>query len=220
MGSDSREGERDTARRRVNRLAIVLCVLLGAGGVGFALTTGGLLGWLFAGFLLLGGRFWLRPGRRDGRTLAKTVAGLVAGIGLLFAAMVATWETAEVIVLRHLDERGESYGERLWVIDLRGRPSFVTSSSARRVALLQRYPEVELVRGGRTECRRAAILGLDDDPGEETRRLYQELGEEARRLYEQKYGFRIQLASKLVGYLLGGRSEEGLVLVRLEPCDS
>lgn len=193
------------------RAAVIGCaLLLGVGGIGFALGRGGFLGWVFAGFLLLGARFWLRPGPRDAQVLVKAIIGVVAAIVLLFLGMVGSWETAEVMVLRQRDADGEWFQTRLWVIDLRGYPSFAAASPDvhERVGLLQRFPEVEFSRGGETDCARAVIVSLDRD-----------LGEEARRLYEEKYGFRIEIASKLIGFLLGGQSrpEDG-VIVRLEPC--
>ena len=76
------------------------------------------------------------------------------------------------------------------------------------MALLQKYPKVELERRGHVECRMATFVETDA-----------EIGAEALRLYEEKYGFRIQIASKLIDILFGGGSEENPVLVRLEPCD-
>lgn len=197
---------------KVTRGAILGCALiLGLGGIGFALQTGGFLGWVFGGFLLLGARFWLRPGPGDARLLLKVIMGIVAALTLLYAAMVASWETAEVMVLRHRDNQGEWFDTRLWVIDLRGYPSFHTASPDvyHRARLLQKFPEVEFSRRGETECRRAVVLGLGGG-----------LGEEAFRLYEEKYGFRINFASNVIGFLLGGgsRPEDG-VIVQLEPCD-
>ena len=218
MSNDSQERGRSGTPNAPHWLAVVVCAFVGVGGVGFAVATAAFLGWVFAGFLLLGARFWLRPGPADGRLLAKTLAGVFAAIVLLLAGMIGLWETAEVVVLHHLDENGESFGTRLWVIDLDGYPSFAASASARRVALLERHPDVALERGGQTECRRAVIFRMNDALDDETRRLFEEQAAEARRLYEEKYGFRVPLASKLVVFLLGGPGEESRVLVRLEPC--
>lgn len=183
--------------------------LLALAGLGLVLR-GGFLGWLLLlGFGALAARFALRPAAHDGRLLAKAAAGFFAALLGLAVGMVAVWETAEVVVLRQRDEAGEWFGTRLWIVDLRGTPSFGARdpSEHRRIALLEQRPEVELVRNGRSECRRARLVRGDA-----------ELGAEARRLYDEKYGFRVHLANELVVFLVGGGAQRDPVLVRLEPC--
>jgi len=191
------------------RASAVGAGLLALAGLGIALR-GGALGWaMLLGFGVLAARFALRPRPRDGRRLAAATAGFVVGVLLLAVGMVAVWETAEVVVLRQRDDDGAWFATRLWIIDLRGTPSFAARDPAehRRIALLERHPDVELVRHGRSECRRAVLARGDA-----------ELGEEARRLYAEKYGFRIRLANELVVFLVGGGAKRDPVLVRLEPC--
>jgi len=211
MGAGSQEQLASNDSQAVAWVTIAICAVLGLSGLALGIGRGGFLGWILAGFLLLGCRIWLRPSRNDSKVVAKAAAGFIAAVVLLFVGMVASWETAEVMVLHQLDENGDSFSTRLWVIDLRGYPSFAgrVPSEHRRMALLQKYPKVELERNGRIECRVATLIETD-----------KEIGEEALRLYDEKYGFRIQIASQLINILLGGSSEENPVLVRLEPCNT
>jgi hypothetical protein len=185
-----------------------------------ALGRDGFLGWVFAAFLLLGARFLRRPGPSDARLLVKTFAGVIVGTVLVFVGMIGLWETAEVIVLHHLDENGESFGTRLWVIDLDGYPSTAANAASRRVALLRQHPLVDFERDGKTECRKAVVISMADAHDEATRRRFEALGEEARRLYDEKYGFRVPLASRLIVFLLGGPSNPESVIIRLEECEA
>ena len=123
--------------------------------------------------------------------------------------MFAARESAEVVVLRYHDEQGKPVEDRLWVIDLEGRPSVATASSKRRVARIEAHPEVELVRGGRSECRRAVVI-----PGSATA---QETRRAAERLYEEKYGLRVY-GSRALSFFFGVPPGEEPVLIRLEPC--
>lgn len=130
---------------------------------------------------------------------------------LVGVGMAALWESAEVIVLRQMDENGEMFSTRLWVVDFNGYPSFLgrPPDSQKRIGLLRDHPRVELVRAGRADCRRAVLLPAPDVVHE---RLIQ--------LYTEKYGVRAYLAGRLVGLLLGGSpgAEEPEILIRLEPC--
>jgi len=192
------------------RAAALLCLAIGAAALGLALASGGLLPWLLTSFLLLGARFqlWPRPG--DLRRVLRLVGALLAALALFFAGIVGLWETAEVIQLRQRDESGQWFATRLWIVDLEGAPSFLARppDEHRRVGLLRDQPRVELVRGGRAECRVASL----ESPSDAVRA-------EAERLYREKYGFRVYVAGRLMGLLLGGRSDRPEILVRLEPCE-
>jgi hypothetical protein len=193
-----------------SRRPAIAAALVGVLGLALALGRGGLLGWVFALFLLLAARIWTRPRAGDARRVAKSLAAVFAGLVLLVASMVALWETEEVMVLRQLDEEGEAFETRLWVIDLDGVPSFAgrVPAEQRRIALLEKHPQVEMIRGGRSECRLAELVTPDE-----------RLGREAQRLYAAKYGFRVAIASRLIVALIGGGSEENPVIVRLLPCE-
>ena len=197
-------------RARARHLAaLLLCSLLGGAGVFQILGNGGVVGWLLAGFLALGARFYFRPRAGELALVAKCLAALVALVALLVACLFAAWESAEVVVLRYQDEQGKPVEDRLWVIDLEGRPSVATASSKRRVARIEAHPEVELVRGGRAECRRAVVI-RGSATAQETRRA-------AKRLYEEKYGLRIY-GSRALSFFFGVPPGEEPVLIRLEPC--
>jgi hypothetical protein len=193
--------------RRV--VPVLICGLLGGVGVWQILGNGGVLGWLLAGFLLLGARFHLRPGPGQLGLIAKLMGALVLFSAVLVAGLFVAWETAEVVVLRYTDERQRPVEARLWVIDLDGHPAVATGSANRRVALLQANPEVELARGDRVECRRAVLISASEATPEQRQR--------ARRLFEEKYGLR-PLASRTLALFFGAPSGEEPVLFRLEPC--
>jgi len=189
--------------------ALVICGLLGGAGVLQSLGNGGVIGWLLAGFLLLGLRFWLRPRPGQLALVAKCAGALVALVAILAGGVFVAWESGEVVVLRYADGRQGQIEERLWVIDLDGNPNVATASSKRRVALLEANPDVELVRGGRVECRRAVLIP-EAAAAPEARR-------EAERLYEEKYGLRLY-ATRALALFLGAPPGEGRSLIRLEPC--
>lgn len=189
--------------------ALVICAVLGCLGVWQILGNGGVIGWLLAGFLLLGVRFYAQPHPGELALVAKCVAALVVFVAVLVAGLFVAWESAEVVVLRYKDDQEEQVEARLWVIDLAGYPSVATGSGNRRVAQIQANPNVELVRGGRTECRRAVVMrGAEATP--EQRQM-------AQRLYEEKYGLRTY-ASRTLAFFMGAPPGEEPVLIRLEPC--
>ena len=68
----------------VSKVALGFALLIGAIGVTWGVATGGFLGWVFACFLLLALRFWMRPAPRDGRLLAISYGSVFAAIVLLF----------------------------------------------------------------------------------------------------------------------------------------
>lgn len=187
---------------------VVISLILGSGGVLFAVATGGFLGWIFAGFLALGAYFCARPHPANPRRLAKAIGAVVGVIVLAFAGVVAVWESGEVVELHSRDEAGNYISTRLWVIDLQGYPSVHSRPSARRTARILANPRVQLVRGGRTECRDAELLYESS--------LSKDVRQDAARLIEEKYGFR-PYASYVLGAMLGGSPEEA-ILVRLKPC--
>ncbi len=189
--------------------ALLICCVLGVLGVLQILGNGGVIGWLLAGFLLLGARFTLSPRPGELALLARCLAALAALVAVLVAGLFVAWESAEVVVLRHADGRGGLVEARLWVIDLEGHPSVAMGSGKRRVHLIQANPNVELVRGGRVECRRAVVV-----PGSAATR---EGRRTAERLFEEKYGLRLQ-ATRLLAFVFGDPPGEEPVLVRLEPC--
>jgi hypothetical protein len=191
------------------RIPALVAAALGLLGLVLALGRGGLLGWVFALFLLFSARAWRSPRPGDGRRLAKAVAAVFGGILVTGVAMVGAWETEEVIVLRQQDDTGEPFERRLWIVDHRGIPSFAARppEEQRRIGLLERHPRVELVRGGRTECRIASLVAPDEA-----------MGREVERLYDEKYGFRVKVAGPLILKLLGGATDAPPVIVQLLPC--
>ena len=193
--------------------ALSLCLLVGSIGVVQLLGDGGVIGWLFAAFLLLGARFYLVPRRDELKVLARALAALVALIAVIVAGLFLSWESAEVVVLRHKDAMGRQVEARLWVIDLDGVPIVASGSSNRRVAAIQGNPEVELVRAGRTECRRAIVIPESAATGTEMQGQKQR----ARRLAEEKYGLRLY-ATRILAAFFGSPVEEETVAIRLEPC--
>jgi hypothetical protein len=203
--------EGDAGRPHGSQLAAVaISAAVGAAGLGLALWNGGLVAWLLAAFLALAVHVKRRPRAGNLKLVLSALAALVAGLSLVGAAAVGIWETAEVVVLEQLDERGAPFSTRLWVIDLDGAPSFLARppDSQRRIALLRDHPRVELERAGRSECRQALLV----DPSEDQR-------SEATRLYLEKYGFRVTLAGRFVGFMLGGPPQTAPdILVRLDPC--
>jgi hypothetical protein len=199
-----------TSKQGSQLAAVAISAALGAAGLGLALWRGGVVPWLLAGFLVLAVRVHRRPRAGNLKLVLGSLAAFAGAVVLVAAGAVAIWETAEVVVLRQADEHGEPFSTRLWVIDLDGAPSFLAQppSQQRRIALLRDHPRVDLVRGGRSECRQALLV----DASEADRA-------EAERLYREKYGFRLYFAGAFVGLLLGGpRSEEPEILVRLDPC--
>ena len=194
--------------------ALALCALLGGVGLWIALQTGGLLACILALFLLLGVRIHLRPRSQSLGLVVKVFAAFCIVTVLLGAGMLALWESgAEVVVLHQRDEQGEAFSTRLWIIDFNGHPSFMARppDSQRRISLLREYPNVELARDGRVECRKAVLLPAPDEVRD---RMIQP--------YTQKYEFRAYVAGRLVGVLLGGRPgpKEREILVQLEPCET
>ena len=206
MGEElDRTHPREPARQSA---LVVICLILGSGGVLFAAATGGFLGWIFASFLALGAYFYTRPHPANPRRLAKAVGTVVGAIVLALAGVVAVWESGEVIELHSRDEAGNYVTTRLWVIDLQGYPSVHSRPSARRTARIRANPRVQLVREGRAECRDAELLYESSLP--------EEVRQDAARLIEEKYGLR-PYASYVLGAMLGGSPEEA-ILVRLKPC--
>jgi hypothetical protein len=189
--------------------AILICCALGALGILQISGNGGLIGWLLGGFLLLGARFYLRPRQGELALLARCAGALVAFVAALVVVLFVAWESAEVVVLRYLDARGVQVETRLWVIDLEGHPSVAMGSGKRRVAEMQANPKVELVRGGRAECRMAAVIA-GSAATEQQARL-------AERLFEEKYGVRLY-ATRALRFVMGAPPGEEPVLIRLEPC--
>ena len=190
------------------RLPVITCLVLGVAGLSYAVATGGLLGWIFAGFLGAGAFFYTRPQPGDMRRLA-TLIGIVVGATVLAGAgVLAAWESGEVVELRSRDDAGTWVSTRLWVLDLQGYPTVHSRPSARRTARMRADPTVELVRGGRAECRVAELISESDLP--------EEVLQEAARIAAEKYGFRLR-ATRVLAALLGGTPEEG-ILVRLKPC--
>jgi hypothetical protein len=198
------------ARTRAGHAAALgICVLLGGLGVLQLFGNGGVIAWLLVGFLALGARFLLRPRAGELRLVALCAGGLVLLVALLVAGLFAAWESAEVVVLRYTGADGHPTQARLWVIDLDGSPCVASGSENRRVELIRAHPEVELVRGGRAECRRAVVMPAS--AGTEEARA------KGKRLYEEKYGFRIQ-GSRLLRFVFGAPPGEEPALIRLEPC--
>ncbi len=154
-------------------------------------------------------RFWLRPRPGELWLVAKCVAALVALLAVLVAGIFGAWESGEVVVLRYADDQGGQVEERLWVVDLDGFPSVATASSKRRVALLQANPNVELVRAGRVECRRAVLTSESAAGPEDKQRV--------ERLFAEKYGLRLD-ATRALALFLGAPPGDERVLIRLEPC--
>jgi hypothetical protein len=189
--------------------AALIASLVGAGGVWLILSSGGVIGWLLAGFLLLAVRFLFAPRSGELALLAKCLAAFVALAAIFVAGVFVVLESGEVVVLRHRDERGSSVEDRLWVVDLDGLPSVTTGSDTHRVSLIRASPHVELVRGRAVECRRATIVPAGSATSEGRRA--------AERLFREKYGYRLY-ASEALRKLLGGPGAEP-VLIRLEPCD-
>ena len=108
-------------------------------------------------------------------------------------------------MLRYTGEDQRSVEARLWVIELDGVPSVAMGSAKTRVPRIQ----VELVRGGRAECRRAVLVAKSQAAAEDER--------EAERLFEEKYGWRLR-ATRALRLLLGAPPGEEPVLIQLEPC--
>lgn len=188
--------------------ALVICAVLGIGGVLQILANGGVAGWLLASFLLLGTRFLFWPGSGELRLLAQCTVALVAVVVLFVVGVFVAMESEEVVLLRYTDARGRQIEDRLWVIDLEGVPSVTTGSDTKRVALIRSNPVVELVRDGRAECRRATVI-LGSSASEQQR-------QSAQRLYQDKYGARLHASSALRRFLGGPGAEPALI--RLEPC--
>ena len=189
--------------------ALLICGLLGVVGVLQILGDGGVIGWLLAGFLLLGARFYFsaRPG--EWKLLARCLAALAAFVAVLVAGLFIAWESAEVVVLRYSDDQGKRVEARLWVIDLEGHPSVAMGSGKSRVAWIQANPDVELVRGERVECRRAVVISESAATPEGKRT--------AERLFAEKYGLRLH-ATRALRFVFGAPPGEEPVLIRLEPC--
>lgn len=198
--------ERPATARHV--AAIAICALLGLAGLTHGIRIGGVVAWLLAAFLLVGASFLIAPRAGELALVAKLVAALVVCTALLIAAAFVGMESAEVVVLRYRDDHGDRQDARLWVIDLDGAPSVTTGSDTRRAALIRANPDVELVRDGRVECRRARVFAADAGTSEDRRT--------AERLYREKYGFRLHVSQSLRTFLGGAGAEP--VLIRLEPC--
>jgi hypothetical protein len=189
--------------------AVSLCLGLGIAGVVQLFGNGGAIGWLLAGFLLLAARFLAAPRPGELALAGKCFAALLALIAVLVAGLFVAWESAEVVVLRHRDEQGRPVEARLWVVDLGTDAIVATGSAKRRVAQIRARPEVELVRGGRSECRRAAVIEESGASQQQRRAL--------ERLFEEKYGVRLQ-ATRLLAWFFGAPPGEQPVAIRLEPC--
>jgi hypothetical protein len=189
--------------------SIAICVVLGVVGVWQLLGNGGVIGWLLAAFLLLGARFLLRPRPGELRLLATCVAAIVALAAVLVAGLFVAWESSEVVVLRYQDESGAPVEARLWVVDLGDRPIVATGSRNKRVARIQAHPDVELVRGDRTECRRAVLI-TEAAATQEERHA-------AERLFQKKYGLRVY-GSRLLALFFGAPAGEEHAVFRLDPC--
>lgn len=194
------------SRRHV--AAVAICFLLAMAGISKIFADGGLIGWLLAGFLLPGCRFLLAPGPGELTRVTKLIAALGSFVVAFVAGVFLVLESGEVVVLRYHDGRGSTLGDRLWVIDFEGRPSVTTGADARRVALIRADPDVELIRKGRVECRRAVVIPASAATPA-ARRV-------AEGLFQEKYGYRLY-ASRALRALLGGPGAEP-VLIRLDPC--
>lgn len=190
-------------------MALLVCGLLGTAGVLQLFGNGGLIAWVLAAFLLLGARYAVAPRRGELGVVLRCVATLLACVALMVAGLFVAWESAEVAVLRQADGRGGQVEDRLWVVDLDGRPVVATGSLKERVARVRANPEVELVRGGRAECRRAVVITESDATGEERARV--------ERRFEEKYGIRLQ-ATRLLRVVFGSDPTEVPVVIRLDPC--
>ena len=206
MDTRQRPRVRPTRVRHVAALAI--CCLIGGLGILQILSGGGLMGWLLAGFLLLGARFFFAPRSGELGLLLKALAAFVIFVAVFVAGVFLALESAEVVVVRYGDDRGGQIEDRLWVIDLEGHPSVTTGSDTRRVALIRASPSVELVRGDRVECRRATVIPAHSATAGQRHAV--------ERLFREKYGYRIH-ASRALRKFFGGPGAEP-VLIRLEPC--
>jgi hypothetical protein len=81
---------------------------------------------------------------------------LLAGLGLVAAITYLAGERSEVAVLRTFDPDGTPHETKLWVIDVGDTPWVRVASPGREwYRRLLAEPRVELVRGGRSEPRRA-----------------------------------------------------------------
>lgn len=201
-----RAGSVDQARHFA---ALVICCGLGVAGVWQIRGDGGVIGWLLACFLALAARFYLWPRSGELKLVGTCLLALLGLVAALVACLFLAWESGEVVVLRSTSDQGKRIEDRLWVIDLEGRPSIATGSEKSRVERLRAHPHVELVRGDRVECRRAIVIP-ESEATRESKRA-------AERLFEEKYGLRLH-ATRLLALFFGVPSGEETVLIRLEPC--
>jgi hypothetical protein len=131
------------------------------------------------------------------RWALRILGALLALLALFVASEFAASESGEVVVLRTLDEAGETHETRLWVVDHEGRPWLRAGNPGTGwFVRLQARPEVEVVRGRETLRVRAV-------PVPEARDRINEL-------VNQKYGF----ADSYICFFL---PREKKIPVRLDP---
>src|SRR5262249_27627783 len=99
----------------------------------------------------------LRPRTPEVRLARRIALPLAAGLALLAALPHVAGEQVEVVVLRTFDADGGAHETKMWVVDRDGR-AWVRVAQPGRLwyRRLLANPRVDLVRGGRTEARRAS----------------------------------------------------------------
>lgn len=114
----------------------------------------------------------------------KWILGLLITSPLWFGAAlyVASEHGGETVVLETLDERGNSFFTKLWVVDIHDEPWLRAGQpDATWLQRIQASPDVFLVRDGTRAAYRAEIAGYEAD------RINYEMRE--------KYGYADQLIS-------------------------